>query len=732
MLNVFSLSQIYYDHQKLQLSLMLEEERSGFYYIEDVEVRWIIFRDITRLRLSCATGKIVYKGGTVNIDALNPESKTVWSLKLPVTGSSTMIEFKLYTPRRLMFHKCIGRAQIPIAQISNSDQDEDPFFLFSRTSIPIVKLNVICSEDCKETAAGLVRDAMKPTEPLKRISSGLDRVAAVKRMMDIVMESHPAAKFAWNIVSMGVDILKRQQDMDTQVVKLYSAMLSTYQQASNDEWLQKIASLEPLYESLFKQTIHCAKFLERYAKQGIMGRALNIRLADDIEEFRKGFEDLTQKIQAQVLKENHREVHDHREQYRMDQALLELVPDVKLDPKRECMPGTRRQAIKYLHTWIVTGLGNTLWCRGMAGTGKSSLMATLYGDLTSRAIIPCSFAAFLRYDRNIPAESSSLISNIAYSLCKSSYGLGRAISQVIEEKPWVLRMPITSAKEQFRLLLQDPLRSIHGLADRGPLVVIIDGLDECIVPRDIVPVLAGGFGQDLCFVRLIIASRPLEHIQNVFDATKPAIPIIDLDPSTDSDADRDIQLYIGSRFHDMYEELPSDDSREFRHQCEALHVVDILTHQAKGLFIWAVTVCDFISEFPCESRLKMLLGDRGIAIDSLNTLYRTALGAIVSENSRKDPILREHIRNVLAAIIAAGGPIHVNRIDRAVHRPGNLSVSYVLNKLWSVIQLSENTILPVHQSFYDFLQDPEQCGDEWYIDDEQKQKASDSLKMVDD
>ncbi|KAK0229531.1 hypothetical protein EDD85DRAFT_850740 [Armillaria nabsnona] len=711
---------------------MLEEERSGFYYIEDVEVQWIMFRDVTRLRLFCATGKVIYRGGTMDVDALNPESKTVWSLKLPVTGSSTMIEFKLYTPRRLLFPKCIGRAQIPIAQIFNSDQNHDPLFLFSRTSMPIVRLNIMCSEDCKETAAGLVQDALKPTEPLKRISSGLDRVAAVKRMIDIVTESHPAAKFAWNIVSMGVDILKRQQDMDAQVVKLYSAMLSAYQQASNDEWLRKIASLEPLYEALFKQTIHCAKFLERYAKQGIMGRVLNTRLADDIEEYRRGFEDLTQKIQAQVLKENHREIHGHREQYRIDQTLLELAPDVKLDPKRECMPGTRIRAIKFLRTWIDTRISNTLWCRGMAGTGKSSLMATLYGDLTSRAIIPCSFAAFLRYDRNIPAESSGLIINIAYSLCKSSYDLRRAISQVIEEKPWVLKMSTTSAKEQFRLLLQEPLRSIHELTDRGPLVVIIDGLDECAVPRDILPVLAEGFGQDLCFVRLIIASRPLEHIQNVFNATKPPIPSINLDPSTDVDADRDIQFYIDSRFYDIYEGLPSDDSSEFRHQCEALHVVDRLTDQAKGLFIWAVTVCDFISEFPCESRLKMLLDDRAIAIDSLSTLYRTALGAIVSENSRKDMDLREHIRNVLATIIAAGGPIHINTLNKAVRRPGGLSVSYVLNKLRSVVQVSENMILPVHQSFYDFLQDLDQCGDEWYIDDEQKQKALNSLKIVDD
>ncbi|SJL11657.1 uncharacterized protein ARMOST_15063 [Armillaria ostoyae] len=306
-------------------------------------------------------------------------------------------------------------------------------------------------------------------------------------------------------------------------------------------------------------------------------------------------------------------------------------------------------------------------------------MATLYRDLTSRAIIPCSIAAFLRYDRNIPADSSSLIINIAYSLCKLSYDLRCTISQVIEEKPWVLKMSITSAKEQFRLLLQEPLQGIHGLANRGPLVVIIDGLDECAVPRDILPVLAEGFEQDLCFVQLIIANRPLEHIQNVFNATKPPIPSINLDPSTDVDADRDIQFYIDSRFHDIYEGLPSDDSSEFRYQCEVLHVVDRLTDQAKGLFIWAVTVCDFISEFPCESRLKMLLDDRRIAIDSLSTLYHTALGAIVSKNSRKGIDLREHIRNVLYAIIAAGGPIHINRLNKA-----------------SVVQ------------------DPDQCGDEWF------------------
>ncbi len=77
-------------------------------------------------------------------------------------------------------------------------------------------------------------------------------------------------------------------------------------------------------------------------------------------------------------------------------------------------------------------------------------------------------------------------------------------------------MPVSESRTQFRLLVQEPLETLPELQDEGPLVIIIDGLDQNDVPEDVLEVLADGFGPKLPFMRLIIFSRPEERISRVF------------------------------------------------------------------------------------------------------------------------------------------------------------------------------------------------------------------------
>ncbi len=65
--------------------------------------------------------------------------------------------------------------------------------------------------------------------------------------------------------------MKKQKDTNEQVAKLYETMISTYEMASENKALRDIKRLTSVYEALFKQTISCARFIEGYAKQGIVG-----------------------------------------------------------------------------------------------------------------------------------------------------------------------------------------------------------------------------------------------------------------------------------------------------------------------------------------------------------------------------------------------------------------------------------------------------------------------------
>ncbi|PBK81364.1 hypothetical protein ARMGADRAFT_976527, partial [Armillaria gallica] len=100
----------------------------------------------------------------------------------------------------------------------------------------------------------------------------------------------------------------------------------------------------------------------------------------------------------------------------MHQLLQDLRPFVSLRPKSKCMEGTRIETINYLMDWIAECNGGMLWCSGLAGTGKSSLVGTLYQLLTVHAGGRNRLGAFIRYDHIAYRDTSHLITTIAYSL----------------------------------------------------------------------------------------------------------------------------------------------------------------------------------------------------------------------------------------------------------------------------------------------------------------------------
>ncbi len=129
--------------------------------------------------------------------------------------------------------------------------------------------------------------------------------------------------------------------------------------------------------------------------------------------------------------------------------------------------------INTMVSWIAQCDGKTMWCRGLAGTGKSSLMGTLH-DLLTTDIGGCSqLAAFVHYDHIEYSNANKLITSIAYALGTFDVCIGMTISKVIETSRSVMTM--TNLSRQFQLLLRDLLECVSDLVDEGPLVVIIGG-----------------------------------------------------------------------------------------------------------------------------------------------------------------------------------------------------------------------------------------------------------------
>ncbi|KAK0473095.1 hypothetical protein IW261DRAFT_718766, partial [Armillaria novae-zelandiae] len=524
-----------------------------------------------------------------------------------------------------------------------------------------------------------------------------------KTMVNTLAGVHPAATIAWGFLSIAFKVLEQQHDTNQAIRDLYNVMISAYEEFGTDDILKEHGRLKGIYDSLFKQTIECALFIEGYAKKSVIERLVKMDISDEAKKFviiAKEAVIVTLGIQKSV------------DVMLMRDRLQDLKPPQELAPKSKCMQGTRVATINEMVSWIAQCDGKVMWCNGLAGTGKSSLMGTLHDLLTTNIGGRSRLAAFIRYDRLEYSRAGRLIPSIAYSLGMFDERIGMAISQVIQSSRTVAT--ISDPSVQFQLLLRDPLEGIPELLNEGPLVVIIDGLDECDASVDMLAVLAEGFGPNLPFMRLIVSSRRIHRLDTVFMGRH--IYPLHLDTSSEH-VNLDIQFYLEREFATI-------DDDTFQKRCKELNAVNELATRASGLFIWAATVAKFVCGWPGTSRLEAVLAtDTPVdATKALTILYRTALNTLVSQIDSRDADedIGKCVRNVLAAVLMAKRSTMTESIldNLILHGEGSPRSHHIVSMLGSVLSsdTKDSPIRIIHKSLDDFLQDRNQCGDEWFID----------------
>ncbi|KAK0464171.1 hypothetical protein IW261DRAFT_1524318 [Armillaria novae-zelandiae] len=701
-------------------------EDTRFRFIEDVELQWLLFTDVARIYLTVAAGDVSHTTNPVKYRAyFHSESKTIWSpqLNLGHLDASTTVTLKLYSSRKILGRKLLGSAQLPVGDMFAPNQKDEPLLLLGRASpaVPTVSLKIVYSSDPQEVVRDLVNNVSRPKAPLAKYSKILDGVVAIKETIDLVTEFNPVAKMAWVIISMGVDILRKQKDADELIVELYETMLLSHKEASGDEFLKCLVVFRPIYDSLLDHTIACAQFIENCAKKNLINRIAKGHFTKESKKMQERFHEIDEKLAWSVTKGSYKLIADQDKLTQIKEAKDSLKPSSIPDPEllNFCLDGTREQVLKSMEDWILKCNGGSLWCTGMAGMGKSSLMATLCKRLGvnsdgNRSQLGC----FIRYDRKTYTDTSQLVSTIAYSLCVLDEGIAGAISEAVR----IRGLSVSETQDKFRILLREPLASVQ-LDKRRPIVIIVDGLDECDVTKleDILKVLAEGFGPNLPFMRLIVSCRPIDCVSRTLlraraQSNSKLVNICLDDKLYRDQAVDDIQLYIRHRFSEIYSFTRlRDGTDEFRNLCESLQAAEKLSCRAEGLFIWAATVCKFLAIYPFESRIQQLLEAVAPknALHAMTSLYLTALRAVVSEDPQ-DTDITSYIRAVLGALIVAT-VITVEILNDLVF-PNDRSANLILAKLGSVVHTNQQGYIHlVHQSFYDFLKDRDRC-EEWYID----------------
>ncbi|KAJ7491470.1 hypothetical protein B0H11DRAFT_1009382 [Mycena galericulata] len=365
-------------------------------------------------------------------------------------------------------------------------------------------------------------------------------------------------------------------------------------------------------------------------------------------------------------------------------------------PQPRCHPETRTDMLKKLYNWAtdVDSVHSIMWLYGPAGAGKSAVMQTLCQQFQDAGRLGGSF--FFKRQDKICGHAKKLFVTLAFQLALHSSELRSAISQRVEADPSVLGRGMDV---QLRTLILEPCKLLHNAT---PMVLLIDGLDECEghnIQQEILHLMCSNHGLPL---RIIIASRPEGHIQESFqEFFQGFFDSTNIEKSFD-----DVRTYLVaefSRIHGKHHTM-----RHIRAPWPSRHIVEKLVHKSSGYFIYASTVIKFIDDEYSRppTQLDIILRnvvphDTEFPFGALDQLYIQILSGVPAKH---------HVSLCDILCMVVNFSLSEEEIEQVLDLAQG-DVSLIVRPLCAVLDWTRGKSVRVyHASFYDFLKDAQRSS----------------------
>jgi len=377
-------------------------------------------------------------------------------------------------------------------------------------------------------------------------------------------------------------------------------------------------------------------------------------------------------------------------------------------PVARCHPGTREDVIAEIKQWVKKGDHPICWLNGPAGSGKSAISQTIAEWYAAKNRLAGNFF-FLRGagDRSIIAR---LIPTLAHQLAISVPATKPSILQVLKGEPGITRQ---SLRRQFNQLIIGPILATKTsvlaiLARKKPMVIVIDALDECDdkdLMAEFIEVIIDAMREHhrLPF-RIFITSRVEEHVRRKLE-TSAARSVIHYLALHAFDARIDILTFFQSRFSIIYEEN-RPIMRNILLPWPSKSDLDTLVEKSNGLFIFAVTLIDFIekgSGFPQEKLRKALMAD-----PDLDNLYAQVLSSAPRDHN---------FERVIGTVILLRSSLSITFLAHLL-RLRTEEIVHALLGIQSILMIPGDDNEPIrlfHTSLRDFLISQRRSGD-FFVD----------------
>ena len=387
--------------------------------------------------------------------------------------------------------------------------------------------------------------------------------------------------------------------------------------------------------------------------------------------------------------------------------LSKLKPaEIDENHRQQCLPNTRLDIINFIISWIADESSvskQVLWLHGLAGSGKSTLATTIAWMMRELRRL----GGFFFFDRDVPERSAAMLARtLAHRLSILDDRIGTEIARIVASNQTIAEMPL--AFQFANMLSAGALESVVWCG--GPVLLVIDALDECPDRRILMQALSQGFSDLPPFVRILVLSRQEHDIQQALGSHSHVRPYsLDIDSTGNK---KDISEFIQHRLDEIRTRdgfldtcWPGDDK------------VGALIDNAGGLFVWASTACLYIDGHDPDQQLSNLLEKRPEShlagpFTQLDRLYETGLRSAGPWNDRSFSL---DCCSILGVLLCTRIPISDSTIDSLLALPQNRPCRKSISRLGCVLRISKTEgIRILHPSFHDYLS--ERCPSEpWYI-----------------
>ncbi|KAF8169716.1 hypothetical protein K438DRAFT_226272 [Mycena galopus ATCC 62051] len=380
--------------------------------------------------------------------------------------------------------------------------------------------------------------------------------------------------------------------------------------------------------------------------------------------------------------------------------------------KSLCAPGTRVQIKEDIEKWLSPQLSNSehiFWITGIAGSGKSTLSATVVDNLR-KTHTPVAAQFFI--SRNIPetVDPKKLVPTIAKQLAEFSPAAARVIHAALKDG-----FP-SSLAEQVEALLLAPIQEMCKSYDR--VVILIDALDELRNAAESVEEMLSLIAPRDCHlpenIRFVITSRP-EHWAHISESEILELSVFKQYLLGTESSVNEVHSFIIARLQEINTKGPKWDKWPSDYQ------VSKLSEKADGLFHYAATALQWIKEQVRKPGMGKVYGNQlfekftEMGDGQLEELYRLILTSFENiDVQEQDTDWQEdrlrNFRHVIGTILVLDEPLTIGQITALLGdiSEDDFNVANFLRQMRSVLipgttASFEEARPQTHKSFRDYI-----------------------------